>query len=318
MTISLAAIRAKLQSAQAKNSYPTSDAAIFPFWNIQTGETATVRFLPDGNDENTFFWVESRKINLPFSGTSEDPHTARTISIPCAEMWGLKCPVLEETRPMWKDSTLQDTARKYWPKKSYIMQGLVVESSLDEKETPNPIRRFVLNQQIFKIIQDFCMDPDVEYAPIDYKNGRDFKLKKTKQGEWASYTTSSFSLKERALSDSELRILKENELFDLAQFLPNKPSDEDLRDFAAMFEASLNQEVLDLTKFGKWVRDFKPQTSAEPKTVKLDPVLAKAAAEEPREEMFEIADKKEEKQSTNKAKAHDVLAQLAARTKKKA
>ena len=53
----LAEIRAKLKEQESRTSGSQSsggDNAIFPFWNMQEGQTTTVRFLPDGNESNTF------------------------------------------------------------------------------------------------------------------------------------------------------------------------------------------------------------------------------------------------------------------------
>jgi hypothetical protein len=54
----LAEIRAKLKEQETKSggsSRTGGDNAIYPFWNLKEGEQATVRFLPDGDKENTFF-----------------------------------------------------------------------------------------------------------------------------------------------------------------------------------------------------------------------------------------------------------------------
>ena len=54
----LAEIRAKLKSQEVNRSTSSTggDNAIYPFWNLKEGEQATVRFLPDGDKDNTFFW----------------------------------------------------------------------------------------------------------------------------------------------------------------------------------------------------------------------------------------------------------------------
>jgi hypothetical protein len=58
-------IRAKLKEQEVKtggsNTRTGGDNAIYPFWNLKEGEQATVRFLPDGDKENTFFL--ERKVN---------------------------------------------------------------------------------------------------------------------------------------------------------------------------------------------------------------------------------------------------------------
>ena len=68
---SLAEIRAKLKEQETNtggNNRSGGDNAIYPFWNMQEGQSSTLRFLPDGDDTNTFFWKERLMIKLPFAG----------------------------------------------------------------------------------------------------------------------------------------------------------------------------------------------------------------------------------------------------------
>ena len=67
---SLAEIRARLQAAENKQGGQSTggDNSIYPHWNMEEGQSATVRFLPDGNSKNTFFWIERAMIRLPFAG----------------------------------------------------------------------------------------------------------------------------------------------------------------------------------------------------------------------------------------------------------
>ena len=57
---SLAEIRARLQAAENKQGGQSTggDNSIYPHWNMEEGQSATLRFLPDGNSKNTFFWQE--------------------------------------------------------------------------------------------------------------------------------------------------------------------------------------------------------------------------------------------------------------------
>ena len=155
----LAEIRAKLAEQDNKQSkQSTNDNAIYPFWNIPEGTTATLRFLPDADQSNTFFWVERQMIKLPFAGIKGQEAKPTLVQVPCNEMWGEPCPVLAEVRPWFKDPSLEDMGRKYWKKRSYIFQGFVVNSPLDEDTTPeNPIRRFVINPSIYNIIRSALM-----------------------------------------------------------------------------------------------------------------------------------------------------------------
>ena len=117
---SLAEIRAKLQEANNRssgNSTGGGDNAIYPHWNMQEGREAVVRFLPDGNADNTFFWVERAMIKLPFAGIKGETDSRNTIvQVPCVEMYndGTTCPILSEVRGWFKDKSLEDMGRKYW------------------------------------------------------------------------------------------------------------------------------------------------------------------------------------------------------------
>jgi len=130
---------------------------------IPYGSTATIRFLPDADPNNTFFWVGKENIKLKFQGVVGDHDKEITISVPCVEMWGDTCPILAEVRPWWKDPSRETLARQYWKKKSYLFEGFVVNSPFEEKETPqNPIRRFIINPSIFDIIKNSLMNADME------------------------------------------------------------------------------------------------------------------------------------------------------------
>ena len=127
----LAEIRAKLKSSEQKGSGERTggDKSIYPFWNLKEGGESTLRFLPDGNSDNTFFWVERAMIKLPFAGIKGESESKNiTVQVPCVEMYGDTCPILTEVRGWFKDPALEDMGRKYWKKRSYIFQGFVVEA----------------------------------------------------------------------------------------------------------------------------------------------------------------------------------------------
>jgi hypothetical protein len=259
---SLAEIRAKLQEAQNKtsgNSTGGGDNAIYPHWNMQEGKEAVVRFLPDGNQNNTFFWVERAMIKLPFAGIKgETDSRAVQVQVPCVEMYndGTACPILSEVRGWFKDKSLEEMGRKYWKKRSYIFQGFVVEDPLKEDTTPdNPIRRFIIGPQIYQIIRSALMDPELEELPTDYLRGVDFRIAKTSKGGFADYSTSKWSRRERALTDQEKGAIDQFGLFDLSSFLPKKPTDVELKVMKEMFEASVDGEAYDMERWGQY---FKP------------------------------------------------------------
>jgi hypothetical protein len=259
---SLAEIRAKLQESQNKapgSSGGGGDNAIYPHWNMQEGKEAVVRFLPDGNSNNTFFWVERAMIKLPFAGIKGESDSRQVqVQVPCVEMYndGSVCPILSEVRGWFKDKSLEEMGRKYWKKRSYIFQGFVVDDPLKEEKTPeNPIRRFIIGPQIYQIIRSALMDPELEELPTHEIRGVDFRIAKTSKGGYADYSTSKWSRRERAYTEQEQAAIKEFGLFDLSSFLPKKPTDVELKVMKEMFEASVDGEAFDMDRWGQY---FKP------------------------------------------------------------
>lgn len=258
---SLKEIRARLQQASQKSSgQGGGDNAIFPHWDIEEGQTATVRFLPDGDTKNTFFWIEKAMINLTFSGIKGEPSSKPvTVQVPCVEMWGDTCPILTEVRTWFKDKDpeMEALGRKYWKKKSYLFQGFVVNSDMKEEKTPeNPIRRFVISTQIFNLIKNALMDSEIEELPTDYVRGLDFRINKTMKGGYADYNTSSWARRERALGQEELDAIDQYGLFNLSDFLPKRPGETELRIMKDMFEASVDGQPYDMELWGQY---FKPR-----------------------------------------------------------
>jgi hypothetical protein len=255
----LAEIRAKLKASEQKGSGERTggDNSIYPFWNLKEGDESVLRFLPDGNTDNTFFWVERAMIKLPFAGIKGESESKPTIvQVPCVEMYGDTCPILSEVRAWFKDPALEDMGRKYWKKRSYIFQGFVVEDGLSEKETPaNPIRRFIIGPQIFTSIRAALVDPELEDLPTDFVHGLDYRMKKGSKGGYADYSTSSWARRERPLGDAEQAAVKQHGLFNLSDFLPKKPTDVELKVMKEMFEASVDGEPYDMERWGQY---FKP------------------------------------------------------------
>ena len=167
--------------------------------------------------------------------------------------------------------------RKYWKKRSYIFQGYVCDSPLQEDTTPeNPIRRFIIGPQIFNIIKGALMDPDMENIPTDYVNGTDFRLSKTMKGQYADYSTSKWARKERSLDETELAAVDSNGLYNLKDYLPKKPSEAEVDIIYQMFQDSVNGELYDNEKYGE---HFRPNGQAAP--VKLQATTPPAQSTTP-------------------------------------
>ena len=253
----LAEIRAKLKSTEVNRSTSNTggDNAIYPHWNIQEGQEAVVRFLPDKDPNNTFFWTERAMIKLPFAGIKGQADSRPVqVQVPCMEMYGKTCPVLTEVRPWFKDKSMEDMGRKYWKKKSYIFQGFVLNNPLAEESPENPIRRFIIGPQIFNIIRSALMDPEMEELPTDSVRGVDFRITKTSKGGYADYSTSKWSRRERALDEAERAAIDKHGLHNLNDFRPKEPTDAEVKIIKELFEQSVEGEAYDAEKYGQYYR----------------------------------------------------------------
>ena len=324
----LAEIRAKLKASEQKGSGERTggDKSIYPFWNLKEGGESTLRFLPDGNTDNTFFWVERAMIKLPFAGIKGESESKQiTVQVPCVEMYGDTCPILSEVRPWFKDPALEDMGRKYWKKRSYIFQGFVVEDGLGEKseEQPeNPIRRFIIGPQIFTSIRAALVDPELEDLPTDLVHGLDYRMKKSSKGGYADYSTSSWARRERPLNDSEQAAIKQFGLYNLSDFLPKKPGEVELKVMKEMFEASVDGEPYDMDRWGQY---FKPagmsQNTGDPNrsTPKASAPVAHDDAEDdtpaPTPKATPAPAAKAEASTGGDSRAQDILAMIRNRQK---
>ncbi len=261
----LAEIRAKLKSQEPNRSGSQTggDNAIYPHWNIKEGDESVVRFLPDKDTNNTFFWTERNMIKLPFAGIKGQTDSRPvTVQVPCMEMYGKTCPILTEVRPWFKDKSMEDMGRKYWKKKSYIFQGFVVQNPLAEDTTPeNPIRRFIIGPQIFNIIRAALLDPEMEELPTDSVRGVDFRINKTTKGGYADYSTSKWSRRERALAEEERSAIDKFGLHNLSDFRPKEPTEAEVKIIKELFEKSVDGEAYDLEKYGQYFRPAGVQAS---------------------------------------------------------
>jgi hypothetical protein len=325
---SLAEIRAKLKAQETRTERTSGggDNAIFPHWNIPEGSTAVVRFLPDSDESNTFFWKERLMIRLPFNGVKGQMDSKQVVvQVPCVEMWNDTCPVLSEVRGWFKDSSLEDMGRKYWKKRSYIFQGFVNENPMVEDNAPdNPIRRFVISPSIFGIIKDALMDPDIQELPTDLDAGLDFRITKTTKGQYADYSTSKWARKETAVTAAQRAAIDEHGLYNLSDFLPKRPSEVELNAIKEMFEASVDGDAYDVERFGQYYRPYgvdapagssTSDTPAPAATPTPAPAAAPAAPEPVVEAAPEPAPVATAPAESGGKSADDILAMIRARQK---
>jgi hypothetical protein len=325
---SLQEIRARIAAQENKSNNKSSgsaDNSIYPHWNIDEGATATIRFLPDGDSKNEFFWVEKQVIKLPFNGVKGDLNAKQVIvAVPCMEMYGESCPVLAEVRPWYKDESLKEMANKYWKKRSYLFQGFVRQNPMGDDTTPaNPIRRFVVSPQLIPIIKTGLMDPEMEELPTHYTRGLDFVVRKTSKGGYADYSTSNWARKETALTEVEQAAIEAHGLFTLSDFLPKKPTAAEIQIIKEMFEASVDGQPYDNERWGNYFRPYGLEAPSNGGTTSLPPATKATAPAATSADDDKIPFEPDEpvvvpKAAVSSDKAQDILAAIRARQNKTA
>ena len=327
MATSLAEIRAKLANQENRTQGGNTaggDNGIYAHWNIAEGTTARVRFLPDANPNNTFFWAERLMIKLPFAGIKGQVDSKNTfVQVPCVEMYGAACPILAEVRTWFKDPSLEEMGRKYWKKKSYLFQGFVRDNPMaEDKSTENPIRRFIISPQIFNLVKNALMDPELENLPTDYEGGLDFNIKKTSKGGYADYSTSTWARKESSLTAEEAQAIEQFGLYNLTDFLPKQPSDAELKIIKEMFEASVNGEAYDPERWGAYYKPaglrndtMSSSTAQSTPTQPAAPVARPAPVVEEEDDVEPVATAPVAEAKPSSQRAEDILAMIRNRQK---
>ena len=186
----------------------------YQFWKMPDNTTAQVRFLPDRDEDSNplKFLVENLTHELVVNGQKK--------KVPCLSMYGEACPICEHSQKLYAEGN-EDMGKKYYKKRSYLGQVLVIESPfeyIDEKdENPGIVKLIDFGPKVFKCIQTAFQSGDLEEAPYEFKGGYNFRIKKTKAGQWSDYGTSSFSPKQTDLEEEVIDAVKA-ELYSLSEF----------------------------------------------------------------------------------------------------
>lgn len=280
----LEALKAAFDKKTSGGSGDQSWKLFFPFWKMPDDSQAVVRFLPDLDEDNSLgFLVEKLEHELVVNGQRK--------KVPCLGMFGEACPICELSRKYY-DEENPDMGKKYYRKKSYIGQVIVVESPIDHDQS-QLVKLIDFGPAIFKQIQAAFQSGDLEDAPYELKGGYNFRIKKTKSGQYASYTTSSFAPKQSDLSDD---IIESLTLYNLSDYRGEKMD-------RAVVEALLVADQTGQT-YGEDSGDSVPETK---------PAAAKPAAKAPAKDTEETTT--EEAAPATKPNTSSVLEQLRARAK---
>ena len=208
---SLADVAAAFQAKASGGGGGNQDWKLFfNFWKAPVESISVVRFLPDANEDNPMaFLVENLAHELNINGKRE--------KVPCLKMYNEDCPICALSQKYYDEKDPEHNeqlGKKYYRKKSYIGQVMVVESPVEHNQE-ELIKLIEFGPKIFKQILSALGSGDLEENPYELKGGYNFRIKKTKSGEYADYGTSSFSPKQTDIGDDVIGSLN---LYNLEEY----------------------------------------------------------------------------------------------------
>lgn len=225
MTLSIDQLKAAFGQTDKKEGGSSRPSNYYPFWKMNDGQQAVVRFLPDKDPENSLgFLVEKRTHVLSINGENK--------TVPCPTMYDEECPICKLSSEYYSKED-KVNGKKYWRKKQHIAQAIIVEDPLpvDDDTGENhegQVRFIALGYQLFNIIKDAFESGELDEVPFAYEGGTDFIIKKSKQGEYSTYALGSkFARKSRDLDDDEIANAQEH-MVELKTMLPEMLPDEKL------------------------------------------------------------------------------------------
>jgi hypothetical protein len=294
MALTIEQLRSQFKQDDKKGSRPNN---YYPFWNMKEGEIAIVRFLPDTDDDNAMgFMVEKLMHKLHVNGDDK--------KIPCMRMYDSSpksCPICNVSAAYYKDDD-KENGKKYWRQKQHVVQALVIDDPLppgdDGEKHEGKVRFMTLSYQLFNIIKAAFESGELDEIPYAFEDGYNFAIKKTKQGDYATYAVgSNFVRKSSSLSDDEQAIAHDG-MVELGTLLPPNPG---LDKLEAMLEASMTGSSYDEDDAAE-TTDFKAVKKDKAPVAKKDkaPVVTKE----------DVADTDDDEVTDKSDEADDILMQI--------
>lgn len=241
---------AKTKGGGGQNNY-------YPFYKIPEDSQATIRFLADKNEDNPLaFLVEKVYHELTINGEKK--------TVPCLHSYGEACPICAVSKEYY-DAGDKVNGKKFYRKKSYIAQALIVEDPMTEGDSAaGQVKLISIGYSLFNIIRDAFESNELDEAPYAHIGGTNFLIKRTKKGEFSNYDLSKFARRSTNLTDEQIEYV-ESQVIDLSTLLPKKP---DLEKVETMLESALtgkrfaedDEEDEDTSSFGKFKKN-KPAAS---------------------------------------------------------
>ena len=173
----------------------------FDFWRMEVGDTITVRFLPDLNEENPMGFI-----------LKDHYHFIEGKRVPCTGQGCTYCAKAQEFFKLERSDPENskkhhDDAMTYYHKIQYLGQVAIIDAGSVQFNKENKVHIISLGPKLFKVIVGAMQSGDLENDPSDINVGYNFRIRKTKNGLYADYSTSSFTPKPLKLPNGQ-EILK--------------------------------------------------------------------------------------------------------------
>ncbi|VAW68097.1 hypothetical protein MNBD_GAMMA08-294 [hydrothermal vent metagenome] len=263
MTLSIDELRNAFKKQDTSESRPNN---YYRFWDMEPGQQAVVRFLPDKDGNNPFgFMVEKFMHNLTINGEKKN--------VPCLKMYDEDCPVCKVSQAYYKDEGKESVnGKKYWRKKQTIVQALIMEDPLPAnpetgENSEGKVQFLNLRFQIMSVIKESIESGELDAVPFLYEGGCDFIIKKTMIGDNAKYDVGSkFARRSSDLTDEEIAIAESSSV-ELSSLLPASIG---LDKIEQMLEADLTGSA--------YADEAAPQEAASPTPAEDAPVAKSESA----------------------------------------
>lgn len=274
MNYDLLKMREQYFAQQSNNQRKGNSASnFFLFSALKPGDALKFRFVEDADKNNNFFWRKRATRTLKFNGVvSNGQHYDGEVYVD-VPAFNLKAGEIDDTipvecqfkssddviqqliKPMWNGTEEGEAMyRKFSRKETFLYQGFVRAEGYETK-----LYRFLFSKKLSDQVQA-CITDDEQikafpYAPVDPENGRDFTLRVKLENGRKDYSSSSWGLSTNPLTEAEHKYLSENGSFNLIDFLPKRPTEEQLNIMSDMVEVICNDGAFN---FDAWGSVFKP------------------------------------------------------------
>lgn len=286
MALDMAKLRQKLEQKQNSNYQGGNQPQIFSFSKLKPGDEVSIRFVEDGDpDNNSTFWRERHTRSLYFKSiklaNGDIVNNSVYVTVPAfnlkrnevgiddlPEEYLFKSDedVIQECiKPLYIPG--DDVSMKQYSqnkkKVTYVFQGFVRAPGYETK-----LYRFIINTDLFNIITKQMRR--FKELPTHKELGVDFILSVSEKSinlngvpkKVKDYESSSWDLNSSPLTAQELTYLEENKSFVLKDYIPKKPTTEQLQVMLEMYQASANEEPYDVVKWSKVYRPDNIQIDA--------------------------------------------------------